>query len=406
MSGRWWRARGGTLRTLHVDIEGGWGGSSRSLFQLVSRLDRTRVSPLVVHRQEGPAQEWYASLGIRTIHVPEIGSFVPRVKKAAKNFLASLPRLAKQERTAQLIAGVIADNHIEVIHWNYEGLFFLAGKVRARCRVPAIGHFRTLLPSDQWGRWLAQRYVRANDYLLYISPQEKRRVEEIAPLSKGMGEVFWNIAPPSPDRRPLGDPPSVVYFGTLDWTKGVDRLLDVAAILEAGQAPPLRIDIYGVARTDRCFAERLAADVKNRELSNRVRLMGYCHDPMVKMAGSLALIRPSRDNDPWGRDLIEAAACGLPAIATGSFDGCVRDGQTGVLLPEFDAQRVAEILCYLLASTEAWNTMSAAARRHAMRLFNGQGQASRFIEIAETLAAQSAGTVVGTRREILKGKEE
>ena len=31
------------VRTLHVDIEGGWGGSSRSLYELIRRFDRDRT---------------------------------------------------------------------------------------------------------------------------------------------------------------------------------------------------------------------------------------------------------------------------------------------------------------------------------------------------------------------------
>ena len=59
------------IRSLHVDIEGGRGGSSRSLYQLLSRLDRSRFEPFVAHRQQGPLEEWYRLQNIRTVHIPD-----------------------------------------------------------------------------------------------------------------------------------------------------------------------------------------------------------------------------------------------------------------------------------------------------------------------------------------------
>jgi len=60
------------IRSVHIDIEGGFGGSSRSLFELVSRLDRDKVCPLVICRTKGPIQQRYEDIGIKAIHVPEI----------------------------------------------------------------------------------------------------------------------------------------------------------------------------------------------------------------------------------------------------------------------------------------------------------------------------------------------
>lgn len=374
------------VRTLHIDIEGGWGGSSRSLFELVSRLDRERVAPLVVHRQSGPVEQWYGDIAVPRERVPEIGTFVPRETKAAKNFVASLPRLARNRRAAARIAAVAQAHGAQVIHLNYEGLFLLGRRLKAMLGLPIIAHSRALLPMNHWARWLARSLAATADHMLFISPQEGQRFQDLVGPLAPRGTVLWNIAPPAPPRRPLGDPPIAVYFGSLDHSKGTDRLIDVAAALEAAGAPPLKIEIYGKARTHSRFEADLVARIAAERLSHRVTLMGHTADPMAIMAGALALIRPSRGNDPWGRDVIEAAASGLPALATGQFDGVVEPGRTGYLFDPFNAGAMAAHLVAIVQSPDLWGSLSAAARIRAVERFDGRSQVARFTSIVEDLA--------------------
>jgi glycosyltransferase involved in cell wall biosynthesis len=106
------------------------------------------------------------------------------------------------------------------------------------------------------------------------------------------------------------------------------------------------------------------------------------------MSNALALIRPSRGDDPWGRDVIEAAASGVPVLATGSYDGVVRDGETGFLFSQFDAGAMARRLIELVADAGAWQRMSEAATVRANEHFSGKAQVGRFTELVESAVAK------------------
>ncbi len=371
-----------SIRTLHIDIEGGWGGSSRSLFELLSRVDRRRMAPVVVHRQAGPVGGWYRQLGIPTYHIPEIASFVPRRSKALQNLIASLPRLWRLGKAATRIKTIAEQHRVQLIHLNYEGLFLLARRLR-RLALPMIGHSRAMLPANLWGRWLARSLVDSVSHMFFISPQEQTRFGELGPRKYCPGEILWNISRPAVARRPFEDPPEALAFGSIDWAKGTDRLVDVAAALRDADAPPLRIAVYGVARTNPRFAAKLHERISRERLGDRIALRGFTVDPMSIMAGALALIRPSREDDPWGRDVIEAAAAGLPVLATGRFDGVVRNGETGFLFGIFDAGEVARRLVMLLQDRVNWERMSAAAARWGGEQFSGRDQAERFVAVVE-----------------------
>jgi glycosyltransferase involved in cell wall biosynthesis len=376
--------------TLHIDVEGGYGGSSVSLFQLLSRLDRSALSPVVVHRQAGPVTDWYAQIGIPTYHVPEICSFVPRNTKALKNFIATLPRMRHLDRAAQRIAEITRRHDAALIHLNYEGLFILADKLRALTEVPMIAHSRAHLPKSSWGRWLARRLARNIEHIFFISPQEENRWSEIAPPGAVRGEVMWNIARTPLPRAEFTEPPEVIYLGNITWSKGTDRLVDVALACKQRQMPPVIFAIYGESRLRDGFAAGLGQRIQAEGLTDWVQLRGHVANPSPVLARALALVRPSRENDPWGRDVIEAAMAGVPVVATGSFQGVVQTGVNGFLLEPFDAGVAAAHLHELRVNSDLWGRMSLSGQNLGHERFSGASQVKQFTASVDHLV-QAAG---------------
>ena len=378
--------RGRPVRTLHVDIEGGWGGSSRSLFELLSRLDRSLVEPLVAHRQQGPITERYAKVGIPTCHVPEIASFAPRPYNSFKIFLGAVPRLVHLGAAASRLAALADEHRAAVIHLNYEGLFLLAGRLRRRTGLPIIGHSRTHVPENAWGRWLVRTLARELDHMFFISEREETRFRALEAGAPIAGSVLWNIAQDPLPREPFAAPPEVVYLGSIDPAKGTERLLDLARALETHSASPMIIAVYGHARQDPAFKARLKAQIKSEGLANRIAFRGYTPEPESVLARAFALVRPSRENDPWGRDVIEAARNGVPVLATGDYQGVVRDHETGYLFADFDADAMADKLVALRRDDALWRRMSDAAIQIGVAKFSGRTQVQTFTSVVRDLA--------------------
>ena len=387
-----------SIRSLHIDIEGGHGGSSRSLYELVSRLDRRVLEPHIVLRQSGPALRWYEELDIATTVVPEIASFVPRSRASLRNLIATAPRFRRILSAADSIGNLIGDQRIGLLHYNYEGLFVLARILRRRFRLPAIAHSRAMIGSNVLGRILAAQLSKSIDKLFCISPNEMSQWQLLSKIDAVQPEIMWNIARKANTRASFPPIPEVVYFGSLDYTKGTDRLVDVAEQLEAIGAPPIKIVIYGAARNHSSYLELLQRRISELGLPDRIALGGYCQDPMAKMASALALIRPSRDDDPWGRDVIEAAAAGLPTIATGTYDGVIKPDVSGWLIAPFDARRIALHLKQLVDDISLHNKMSHAARAIADEVFSGRRQADQFTKAALSLVQHPGEVAPADRR--------
>jgi glycosyltransferase involved in cell wall biosynthesis len=381
---------------LHIDIEGGFGGSSRSLFELVSRLDPKKVRPVIVHKLQGPLEEWYSEKNIASVHLPHIAQFVPRKRNSWKIFLIKFPEYLSLFRTYRALRSLIKANDISVVHLNYEGLWLIAPFLRRDRKLHLIVHCRTLLPKNMWTRFIVRVLEKHVDHVFFISPNEKE-----AFLRYARGEVphsvLWNIARPvfplPPEERSSSR--RIVVLSNIDYLKGIDRCLDLAEALIRADQECFTIEIYGMARSAPAYFQQLKEDIKKRSLCHMVKLMGFTKNPEDVLKSAFCLVRPSRDADPWGRDVIEAVSAGIPVLATGTFEGVVLHQRTGFLFDPFDAAAMAQTIRDLAADKNRYLRISRAGMALGRMRFSGHEQASEFQTVVDRLTAQEASVEQG-----------
>jgi glycosyltransferase involved in cell wall biosynthesis len=81
---------------------------------------------------------------------------------------------------------------------------------------------------------------------------------------------------------------------------------------------------------------------------------------------------PDGDIDGLPQMLMEAMACGLPAVSTDlvGIPDLVRDGETGLLAPPGDAEALAAALARLAADPDLAARLAAAGRAHVEAAFD------------------------------------
>jgi len=370
------------IRTLHIDIEGGWGGSSRSLFELASKFHPNQIQPIIAHKQKGPIIKRYKKIGIQTHHLPEIFSYSPKLRvKNFKNFVASIPQMLRLPKITKKIINMVRLYKIQIIHLNYEGLFIMAKLLKEKLDIPIICHSRTQIPNDIFGRYLIKTLSNSVDHVFFISPQERKRFCKIERGSKVSKSIMWNISSEN-KKRYLKKTSEVVYFGGIGFDKGTDRLIDIAKELKSEKE--IKIVVYGVERNKKGFLEHLIMESKNYGIQNKIIFRRHNSYPEQIMRRSLALIRPSRYNDPWGRDVIEATCNGLPVLATGKFSGVVKSKINGFLFNTFNAKKIAQRIIELHNNQDLWNRLSKSGFKLGKK-FSGQDQIKHFYEISKGL---------------------
>ncbi len=195
---------------------------------------------------------------------------------------------------------------------------------------------------------------------------------EILPLSIDLQKfAFFEHRPPR-DHEPV----RILTVGRLIPVKGVDLLLRAIAALKSRR--PLQLWVAGDG-PQRPMLERLADELS---LWERVTFLGWVeHLRMAELMAQAHLFVLASRTDPQTEQtegsptvLLEAQAMGLPVVSTlhGDIPFIVRHGETGLLVPEGDAEALAAALDELLQHPERWGEMGRAGRalvesQHEMR---------------------------------------
>jgi glycosyltransferase involved in cell wall biosynthesis len=219
--------------------------------------------------------------------------------------------------------------------------------------------------------------------------------ERIRLLPHGVDTARFH--PASPEERAslrarLGLPGGMlaVYSGRLLRGKGLEALVDALA---APSVPPqVRLILVGSGEGQALDAtEDLKRRVAERGLAARVVFVGRSERVEDFLRACDVFVFPSLF-EALGIALVEAAACGLPAIAsrTGGIVDVVEDGHSGRLVPPGDAEALAGALSSLAGDERSRVAMGAAARAVALARFDErdvlEGYRALFREVSSSRA--------------------
>lgn len=178
---------------------------------------------------------------------------------------------------------------------------------------------------------------------------------------------------------------SLVTICRLVKGKGIDLVMHALKILGA-TGIPYRYVIGGDG-PERGFLESLVDELGLRD---KVHFKGSVDGEqkwsLLRQAN--VFVMPSRFDPaiPWhesfGIALVEAAAFGVPAVASmsGGIPDAVVDGETGILVPEESPVDLADALTFLYQKPEIRMKMGRAARERARKEFSPTVIAARFRE--------------------------
>jgi len=399
------------LRVLCLDIEGGYGGSSRSLFYMIKHLDRNQVDVEVWCKREGPIQAMYHAIGIPTRVVPWLPkiSSLPRCSRNMFSHLVHARDFFLSANQRQSLVHEVS-KRFDVVHFNHEALYLLARWMRKRLpRTAFVMHNRTMLHASWFARSQARTAVVYNDVNVFISEHERKNVCRLAGWEGGL--VISNVveipitSPKACDSIPAHGGISVGCLANYSWLRGIDRLVDVAVALRDAGRRDIRFVVAGNMKLSGSLPGQLG-EIASRHgflrdyavakgVDHMFVFLGHVRNPEQVLAVCQILARPSREDNPWGRDVLEGLAAGRPVLACGTHQQFVAPGLTGFLYPpgkDFQAADMAADIVSLADDGALLHRMSEQARARVRQQCDGKSRASDLLKAWRlAVASRSAG---------------
>ncbi len=293
--------------------------------------------------------------------------------------LLNKSRYGSQAKSLKLLYRAIpflgAKKSYDIIHCQFStlgvfGVWFrqlglLEGKLISTFRGSDISKF---LP--RWGKKTYEELFQETDFFLancefFGNKAIALGCEKSKILVHGSGIDCGKFAF-QPRYFPAGGKVRIATTGRLVEKKGIEYVIRAVAQV-AHTYPNLEYSIIGDGELKEHF-ENLIAELNIGEI---VKLLGWKQQrEIIDILDKCHIfVAPSVTGADGNQDapvntLKEAMAMGLPVISTlhGGIPELVEDGVSGFLVPERDADAIAERLTYLIQHSDAWSAMGRAGR--------------------------------------------
>jgi glycosyltransferase involved in cell wall biosynthesis len=389
------------LRVLCIDIEGGHGGSSKSLFSTLGYMNRSDCEVEVICQRHSQLVEEYKSLGIRC----EVWGKMPKLT-ALNNWLVNLvsfplfyfytfPKTKKSR--LELLRRLQAFDLLHANHISLTPLLVWLKKKNPKLKI--VTHIRTNPKRSIFSKYEASCCLKVSDDLIFITENELENFQDLVG-KKLIGHIIHNTvrnfdvkSPAHPsianDRRI-----KIISLSNFSKARGVDRLLDVAKMLPKALRSKVvflvvgDISERGVLRFlpwKRSFQDQVCAS----EFRDMFIFTGHLSDPTSALYNSNLLFKLTRENNPWGRDILEALSCGLPVVSIGSYDKFVETGKTGLLQNEYDPEAIAQWLEGVIDDQSKLAQMSENAKLITEKLCSAEISSERVKSVWKNMVTQS-----------------
>ena len=195
-------------------------------------------------------------------------------------------------------------------------------------------------------------------------------------------------------RRTWGVPPGeplIVTVARLSYEKGIDTLIDAAALLRETH-PRARVAVVGDGPDERGLEEQ----IRRRGVADVVQLAGFHADVWPVFEAADIVCMPSK-SEGMPNVLLEAMATGCPVVATnvGGVPEAISSGENGLLVEPKDAAALASALASLIDDAPMAQRLARAARRTVEQRFLARDVVGRYAALYERLLVQRSEAHAG-----------
>ena len=360
------------------------GGISYHVYNLSNKLVERGHNVTVITRGKWRKSDYEKIDGISIYRVRFIPSY-PDIFKLHGFFVNKLFRSMESSFDLVHMHGML----IPVIHTSLPTVLTPHGTIRGDIINTPVKSFWFLMV-----KLLGKQLVNTERYLLnhadvitavsqsYVDGIRKhyRLDKEITVINPGMDTEYF-----TPGRNADKDNTYILYTGRLETRKGLVDLVESAKYV-CQRYPGIKFVLSGKG-TIEGYLKRL---VNNLGLEGNFHFVGYVdRDALLEYYQNAAIYVLPSYYEGLPATLLEAMSCGIPPVAT-AVEGTsevIIDGETGLLVPPRNAEKLAEAMLKLLDDEEARKQIGLKAREHVKNNYRWQIIVNRIEKVYQSAAA-------------------
>lgn len=234
---------------------------------------------------------------------------------------------------------------------------------------------------------LSQRIIVTSEYYAKSSPYLREYHQKLWIVSPGVDVEKYNInrANHLKNKYGLKDEKIILFVGQLNKEsqhKGLDYLMNAIKIVS--EFTDVKLVIVGTGN----YIEYYKNMAESYGMTNRVIFAGYVEDgdlPKYYCESDVVVLPSYNRAEGFGMVLIEAQAGGTPVIGTtvGGIPYAIKDGETGLLVPPKDSEKLADAIIKILGDDELSQKMEQAGYEKVKKEFTWEKSTENFLEILE-----------------------
>lgn len=352
------------MRILHISSARTLGGGERHLADLANALHRRGHEVFAAVPASSPLRE-------------ELDALPP------ENILTLRLRNALDVGSARELSHLVREREIEILHAHVARDYTLAALALRHNRATKLIITRhVLFPLGHVHRLTLARASRliavSNAVACAVQSRHLLSPQRIVVIPNGIDlsrfELIESTRAREEFRQKLGVSPAQLLAGTVGEIRPLKGLEDFirAAALVARSTDQVDFVIAGrdASRAGENRA-RLELLIQESGLDGRVHFTGWMADVAPLLQALDLFISPSQ-SEAFGLSIVEAMACGLPVIATGTAGAreIIEDGADGILVPVGDARELASAILALLKDEARRRELGAQAAEQSRSRFS------------------------------------
>lgn len=216
-----------------------------------------------------------------------------------------------------------------------------------------------------WAMEKSIKFFYKNKKFVSVSPSTKDEIVKLGIPSCNVSVIYNGLEEgfTKPKNKSENSKPYFLWLGRLRKYKGV--MIALEAFKEFTETyPGYELKIAG----DGPFRSEIEKWITNYSMDARVKLYGFVDESekLSLLQGAEVLIQSSI-KEGWGLTVIEANACGVPAVASNvpGLKDSIIDGETGMLFDVSNSSQLSDCLLKLAEDKEFHKTLSNNAIKHA-----------------------------------------